>query len=119
MDIQLYEVRTVFADNGTPYGDNKFGSGVNLPNGVLYEVFFNNIATTLANIQINDDFMFLTPGPTIHTELGGASDILMAVQQFGSPIKLRAGTTDAFRVTIRDDIDAMNALRVLAYGIKE
>jgi len=119
-NIRLHEIRTVFVSSSLEFGNDVFGDDDPLDNGVKYSIYYNSIETTLANLQTNEDFCFLTPGPQPLIEKSGAAEMITVVQQFGQPIVLRANSTDAFRVTIRDDLRAgVIYFRVLAYGIKE
>lgn len=117
--IHLYEIRTVFVDRFVGFGENKFGERAVLPNGVKYSIFYDSVETTLANLQRNEDFILLGPGLGAVIDENGLYDMISAIQRFDQPITLRKGSSDAFRVTIRDDLTGANYFRVLVYGIME
>lgn len=117
--IHLHEIRTVFVDRFIGFGEDKFGESAVLPNGVKYSIFYDSVETTLANLQRNEDFVLLGPGLGAVIDENGLYDMISAIQRFDRPITLRKGSSDAFRVTIRDDLTGANYFRVLVYGIME
>ena len=117
--LHLYEIRTIFVDRFIGFGENKFGELAALTNGVKYSIYYDSIETTLGNLQTNEDFLFLGPGPAAILDSTGLYDMVSVIQRFDQPIELRKGSSDAFRITIRDNLTGANYFRALAYGVRE
>lgn len=105
-DITIFEVRMVLAAdilNWTANGFGKSATGI-LTNGILVDMTVNGgVPITLSNIRTNLDFL-RTFGeiPVVNSSTSG--DIVVAAYRFADQLKLKAGTADAFRVTIRDNL---------------
>ncbi len=122
-NLRIFEVRFNFTTDDTEIGDDKFGKGNAISNGVELSHFLGGVSKVVANVKINDDwFDFNSPGG-IFFNSSKAKDILVASIFFSGGVVLSAGSTDALRVTIRDDLTA-NQLAIrffvaVVYGVEE
>lgn len=120
-DIYLTEIRFVFSDLEIAMDGKSFGSENDLDNGVLLQVTSDGNTSTLANIQINEDFgTFNSPGGITY-DRGGPEDFLAAGIHLGGSVVLKAGTADNVKITIRDDINdtSHKYFKCIVYGTKE
>lgn len=122
VDILLSELRFVFSATAIVFDGAQFGQSFGtLPNGILAEILVNNgQPATLSNIQVNEHFLeFATvTGINVHTEFSGTNDVLVASYSLAGSMKLKANTTDKVKITIRDNITAVQFkyLQATVYG---
>lgn len=119
-DIALFEIRFVFSDNSTPFGENKFGDeGGGLTNGLLLELTANGGTTvTLAELKVNEDFLALQPATNLLVNLQGARDVITAGIDLGGKLILQGGSGDNVKLTVRDDMTGFQYLKCFVYGVK-
>ena len=105
-DISLQEIQFVIASNSVTFGGGYFGgTGGPLANGVLVEIVSNGNTGTVAIMKQNECFVhFASPGG--FQWVVSSKDMLASTYVIGGGLKLKAGTSDMVRITIRDDIDA-------------
>jgi hypothetical protein len=102
-DINLVSLNFAFSTGNFDWNGAGFGDGAGLTNGVLVEIVVNNGTTiVLGNVQLNEDFMRLSALNSITQ--AGVTDHLSAVFLFTGNMRLKAGTADRIRVTIRDNL---------------
>jgi hypothetical protein len=117
-DIFPVELRLMFVDNTTPFGENKFGTGSALTNGLLFEVISNGVLVQVGNVKVNDDFYLLTPATQARSDQVGAFDWISVGINLANTAVLKAATSDVVRITVRDDLTATNYLRASCSGYK-
>jgi len=105
-DISIQEIRFTLVSNSVTFGSGYFGAtGGPLTNGLLVEVVAGGSAGEVANIKQNEGFVnFASPGG--FTWVISSKDMMSSAFLIGGGLKLRAGTADKVRVTVRDDIDS-------------
>ena len=105
-EISLQEIKLVLASNSVTFGNGYFGATSGpLTNGLLIEVISGGVTGTIENLKQNEDFVFFaTPGG--FEWVVSSKDMMSSAYLIGGGLKLKAGTTDKVRVTVRDDIDA-------------
>lgn len=105
-DISLQEIRFTFVSNSITFGSNYFGSTSGpLTNGLLVEVICSGGTITLYNLLQNESFVnFASQGG--FEWVVSSKDMMTAAYLIGGGLKLRHGTTDKVRLTVRDDIDS-------------
>jgi hypothetical protein len=118
-NILIYDVRFTMVDNTVPFGDNKFAAGPALPNGVLLETFLGGVPTSIHNMKINEHFTQMLPSEPFTWDQNGANDIIVSGLSFGGAIVLAAGSADTIRVTIRDNLAAVNFFECKVFGVKD
>lgn len=105
-DIEVYEVRFLASVTALKFGGFFFSLDP-LSNGLLFEMVHDNGTTTeIGNVKETEEFFFLS-GLSGHSE--GADwnrDVLVVQLGFGGKPILKAGTSDKFRITVRDDLDS-------------
>jgi hypothetical protein len=105
-DISLNEVRFVLVANTVKIDGASFGPSSTLPNGVLLEIRSDSNTTSVATVKKTEDFLSsYSPGGTT-LDRSGSTDLIVAGFYFGGAAKLKAGTGDFVKVTIRDDLSA-------------
>lgn len=105
-DISLQELGFVMASNSVKFGTDDFGRiGGPLTNGLLIEITSDGNTGTLGVLKQNEDFVhFASPGG--FEWVVSSKDMMSSVYLIGGGLKLKAGTGDNVKVTVRDDIDA-------------
>ncbi len=76
--------------------------------------------TTIANVQLTEDFFRLYSPGGVNLDRTGASDILSAGLFLGGAVMLEAGTSDQVKVTVRDDLSSgglFNYFTVTVHGV--
>jgi hypothetical protein len=102
-DINLVSLTFAFSTGNFDWNGTGFGDGTGLTNGLLVEIIVNNGTNiTLGTIQLNEDFMRLSSFNSITQ--AGVTDHLDAVFSFIGNMRLKAGTGDLIRVTVRDNL---------------
>jgi len=117
-DIYLNEIRLIMSDNSVPVGADKFAAGAGLTNGVLVEVISSGSVFQLGNIQVNEDFFTLIPSKLATYDQNGAADVIAIGIDLGGQIKLYKNTSDKVRITIRDNLAAVQYFKCIVYGVK-
>lgn len=104
-DISILEVKFVIVSNSLTFGSDNFGGSAGpLANGVLVEVTSNGNTGTVFNLRQNEDFVnFASPGG--FDWVVSSKDMIYSTWLVGGGLKLKAGTSDNIKVTVRDDID--------------
>lgn len=120
-DLELYELRFIFGAQDILFEGNKFASKAELPNGLLIEIVTEYGTYQVANIRINEDFLMLPTPANYILNNTGPKDILVMGMSLGGAPKLRAGTSDVVRVTVRDDLDESEiaTLKAQVFAVKE
>jgi len=105
-DIEVYEVRLMASVTALKFGGYFFSLDP-LTNGLLFEMEHDDGTTTeIGNVTETEEF-FMLSGLSGHSE--GADwnrDVLVVQLGFGGKPVLKAGTSDQFRVTVRDDLNS-------------
>jgi len=102
-DINLVSLTFAFSTGNFDWNGAGFGDGASLANGVLIEIRVNNgTDITLGNAQLNEDFMRLSSFNAVTQ--AGTTDHLNAVFAFTGNMRLKAGTGDFIKVTVRDNL---------------
>jgi len=102
-DINLVSLTFSFSTGNFDWNGVGFGDGTSLANGILIEIVVNTGTTiVLGTVNLNEDFMRLSSFNDITQ--AGVTDHLDSVFQFTGNMRLKAGTTDRARVTVRDNL---------------
>lgn len=102
-DINLVSLNFAFSTGNFDWNGAGFGDGTGLANGILIEIVVNSGTTiVLGTVQLNEDLMRLASFNSITQ--AGTTDHLDAIFQFTGNMRLKAGTADRLRVTIRDNL---------------
>jgi hypothetical protein len=134
-DVYICSISAIIGDGGSP-ALNKFGSLNALTNGVCWEwsslaqgtiVLHEGIKTNLEFVRTG----FATPAIGSGTEAfladvsGGGSEKsyipqIDLKQQFGLPwgLRLRRGTTERLSFIVRDDLQGLTTMNIIAYGAR-
>jgi hypothetical protein len=123
IDIALNELRFVFCSSSIVFDGTKFGQDSALVNGILVELIVNGGDTaTISTIKINENFLEFasTAGINVFTEFSGTNDLITASYSLGGSMRLRAGTSDKVKVTVRDNLTAttFKYLQSTLYGVR-
>lgn len=105
MDISLQEIKFTLVANSITFGSDYFGSTSGpLANGLLVEIVANGGNTgTVYNLRQNESFVNLaSPGGFNWTV--SSKDMMSSSYLVGGGLKLRAGSNDKVRVTVRDNL---------------
>ena len=118
-DVKIGEIRLVFSDNAIDMNGASFGSSGTLTNGCLLEVQASGSLVTLTNVTLNEDFLSF-PGGLPFLDRSGVQDVLAVSYSLGGAVKLIGGTSDFVRMTIRDNLTAVNfkLFQGTVYGVK-
>ena len=94
------------ASNSVAFGNGNFGGiGGPLANGLLVEITADGNTGTISNLTRNECFVhFASPGG--FQWVVSSKDMMASAFLIGGGLKLKAGTGDNVKVTVRDDIDA-------------
>ena len=134
-DVDLYvsAAAVVIADAGATL--NKFGNLGTLTNGVLFEWVTQEFGTVVIHegLKTNFDFVRLAGGKPAFGDaasafrannVSGTSEAYLPMIDFDEifglrwGMRLRRGTTDCLRFTIRDNVAGVDQFDVIGYGIK-
>lgn len=109
-DASLQEIFFILASNSITFGVNNFGAIAGpLPNGVLVEVTSNGNAGEVDNLFQNECFVaFASPGG--FQWIVSSKDMMYSQFVIGGSLKLKAGTSDCVKITVRDDLTSAGAL---------
>lgn len=105
-DISLQEIKFVMAANGITFGTNYFG-GISGPltNGLLVEITAGGHTGTVYNLKQNESFVnFASPGG--FEWVVSSKDLMASTYSIGGGFKLKAGTSDCVKVTVRDNLSS-------------
>jgi hypothetical protein len=103
-DVSLQEIKFVMVSNSVTFGSNAFGSAAGpLVNGLLVEVVAGGVAGTIQNLKQNESFIYFSP-PGGFEWVVSSKDMMSSTYLIGGGLKLKAGTGDMVRVTVRDNI---------------
>jgi hypothetical protein len=117
-DVRIQEVRVVMTSQDFVLDGTSFGNRSLLTNGILFEIVNEYGTQTIANIKSNEDFLFFPSPIGIVLNNTGPKDVLIAGFYLAGSPRLRAGTSDVLRATVRDNLTTgIDFLRGLAYGI--
>lgn len=117
-DIRIQEVRVVFTTQDMTLDGTAFGNRAALTNGVLFEMVNEYGTQTIANIKINEDFLFFPSPIGIVLNNTGPKDVMIAGFYLAGAPRLRAGTSDIVRATVRDNLTTgCDFLKALVYGM--
>jgi len=108
-DVSLQELKFVLSANGITFGTNYFG-GVSGPltNGLLVEIVAGGHTGTVYTLKQNESFVnFASPGG--FEWVVSSKDLLAATYSIGGGFKLKAGTADCVKVTVRDNLSSAGA----------
>lgn len=103
-DISLQEIQLVMSANSITFGTSNFGavSGP-LTNGLLVEIISEGNTGTLGNLVQNESFVhWASPGG--FQWVVSSKDMMSASYSLGGGLRLKAGTADKVRVTVRDNL---------------
>lgn len=104
-DVSIQEVKIVMAANGITFGTDKFGVVNKLTNGLLLEITSNGLTGTVANLQSNECLAHLSsPGGFIWVV--SSKDMLAVSYSIGGSLRLKAGTSDNVKFTVRDNLSS-------------
>lgn len=105
-DISIQEIKFVMASNSITFGTGNFGAtGGPLTNGLLVEITSDGNTGTVINMVEDECFVhFASPGG--FQWIVSSKDMMASAYLIGGGLKLKAGTGDNVKVTVRDDIDA-------------
>lgn len=105
-DISLQEIKFVLSANGITFGTNYFGGVAGpLTNGLLVEITAGGATGTVYNLKQNESFVnFASPGG--FEWVVSSKDLMAATYSIGGGFKLKAGTSDCVKVTVRDNISS-------------
>lgn len=104
-DISLQEIKFVLSANGITFGTNYFGGIAGpLTNGLLVEITAGDGFTgTVYNLKQNESFVnFASPGG--FEWVVSSKDLMASTYNIGGGFKLKAGTGDNVKVTVRDNL---------------
>lgn len=105
-DISLQEIKFVMAANGITFGTNYFGGIAGpLANGLLVEITAGGNTGTVYNLKQNESFQFFASAGGFEWVVS-SKDLLAATYNIGGGFKLRAGTGDNVKVTVRDNLSS-------------
>ena len=134
-DVYLRSISVLIGDGGTP-ALNKFGNLSALTNGIeiVYVtqdngefIIHDGIKTNLEFIRLGVDTAGIGTGTDafLADVSGGGTEksylpTIDLQETFGLPfgLKLRQGTTDYLRFTVRDDLSTLTTFNIIAYGIQ-
>jgi len=119
-DTIVHELRVGVTTQDFVFDGTKFGLKDSLDNGVLIEVVLSGQAYELANIKLNEDWLFFSNSSAgVGTILNntGPKDVMAVGFGFES-VTLSAGSSDQIRVTIRDDLSGGGATALNYFQIK-
>ena len=108
-DVSIQEMGFVLASNSIAFGNGNFGAiGGPLTNGLLVQITSNGNTGTVSNLTRNECFVhFSSPGG--FQWVVSSKDMMSSTYLIGGGLKLKAGTSDNVKVTVRDDIAAAGA----------
>ena len=103
-DIGMGELRMVVTTQDFTFDGSSFGGKPALTNGILIEFISEGNNILFLTLKRNEDFLFFpsTVGLTLNNT--GPKDVLVASIVLGGGPKLKAGTADAVKMTIRDNL---------------
>lgn len=103
-DISILEVKFVLVANSVTFGNEYFGSTSGpLSNGLLVEVTSDGNTGTVETIKQNEEFVFFA-SPGGFDWVVSSKDMIYSTWLVGGGLKLKAGTADNVKVTVRDDL---------------
>lgn len=122
-DILLTELRMVFSCSQIVYNGASFGQSNTLTNGIKLDLTVNNGTTvTISTVTINENLSeFATvAGINLFSEFSGTNDHLVSSFSLVGGMRLKAGTSDKVRISIRDNLTATQNkyLQATVYGQK-
>jgi hypothetical protein len=104
-DISIQELKFVMGANGITFGTDKFGVINALTNGLLIELVSDGNTGTVAVLNINECFVHLaSPGGFIWVV--SSKDMMASAYTIGGSLRLKAGTNDMVKVTVRDNLSS-------------
>lgn len=108
-DISIQEIGFVLAANSVAFGNGNFGAiGGPLTNGLLVQITSDGNTGTVANLTRNECFVhFASPGG--FQWVVSSKDMMSSTYLIGGGLKLKAGTADRVKITVRDNISAAGA----------
>lgn len=120
-DIRLSEIRLVLVACELDFVGNHFGNITTLTNGVKIEVKSNGVLTTLATLNVNEDFLSFHSPTSIVINESGPKDVIAAGYLLGGAVVLKAGTDDYLGIVIQDDLTSSSFayFQATGYGIKD
>lgn len=105
-DISLLEVKFVLVANSVTFGSDYFGSTSGpLTNGLLVEVTSDGNTGTVEVIKQNEEFVFFA-SPGGFDWVVSSKDMIYSTWLVGGGLKLKGGTTDSVKITVRDDLSS-------------
>lgn len=108
-DISIQEIGLVVASNSVAFGNGNFGAiGGPLTNGLLVQITSDGNTGTVANLTRNECFVhFASPGG--FQWVVSSKDMMSSTYLIGGGLKLKAGTGDNVKVTVRDNVSSAGA----------
>lgn len=109
-----------FSDGNTP-DPNDFGDSAGLTNGIDIKARTNGTEYTIGNCKTNSCIALAFNQHTFSIDAAAflnASDVWLGSMNFEIPITLQNSTSDYFRVTIRDNLTAIDYLRMRIKGYR-
>jgi hypothetical protein len=104
-DISVQEIKFVMGANGVTFDGAHFGAATLLAAGLLLEITAGGNTGVVANLKSNECFVHLaSPGGFIWVV--SSKDMLAAAYTVGGSLRLKAGTSDQVKVTVRDNLSA-------------
>ena len=105
-DISIQEIGFVVASNSIAFGNGNFGAiGGPLSTGLLVQITAGGNTGTISNLTRNECFVhFASPGG--FQWVVSSKDMLASNYLIGGGLKLKAGTADNVKITVRDDISS-------------
>jgi hypothetical protein len=105
-DISLQEIKFTMAGNTITFGTNYFGAIIGgLTNGLLLEVICSAGTVELYNFIRNESFVnFASPGG--FEWVVSSKDMMTSDYLIGGGLKLRHGTSDRVKITVRDNLSS-------------
>lgn len=105
-DISIQEIKFTIVSNSITFGSDYFGATSGpLPNGLLVQVVIAAGTVDVYNMKQNESFVnYASPGG--FEWVVSSKDMMTSNYLVGGGLKLRAGTSDQVKVTVRDDIDS-------------
>lgn len=102
---------------------NKFGAITALTNGLIFEIKVDGSTTAVCNAQDNMQLMgnFHDSPFTVNSTAGflSSSDVFMGQMIFEPPFVLKATDSDVLQFRVRDNLTAIDYLRVFAHYYRE
>lgn len=120
-DIRLSELRLVLVACSLDFVGSRFGDIPTLTNGVKIEVMSGGVLTTLATLNLNEDFLLFHSTNSLVINESGPKDLISVGYLIGGSIVLQAGSSDYLGIVIQDNLTASSFayFQAVGYGIKD